>query len=119
MSDDARLSSLLTYTTFHIGVYISLVTAFIGANVLGAEINECLLRFSSACVLIAGAFGGLVGSNIPQFKTYEDLARERLRAFGIPGLTLKWAIHVEHFFFWMGILPLACMFIFGGAAALK
>ena len=119
MSDDPRLSNLLTYTTFHIGVYISLVTAFIGANVLGADINECLLRFSSTCVLLAGVFGGLVGSSIPQFKTYDELVKGRLKAFGVPGPTLAWAIHFEHFFFWLGILPLAGVFIFGGATALK
>lgn len=119
MSDDPRLSNLLTYTTFHIGVYISLVTAFIGAEVLVGGMNECLLRFSSACVLLAGVFGGLIGSNIPQCKTYDELARGRLSAFGIPGPTLKWAMHFEHALFWLGILPLACTFIFGGASAFK
>ena len=119
MSDDPRLSNLLTYTTFHIGVYISLVSAFIGASVLGAEINPPLLRFSSGCILLAGIFGGLVGSNIPQFKSYDDLARGRLTAFGIPGPKLAWAIHLEHFFFWLGIMPLGVMFVYGGAGALK
>jgi hypothetical protein len=119
MSDDPRLSNLMTYTTFHIGVYISLITAFIGANILGAHINEYLLRFSSLCVFLAGVFGGFIGSNIPRFQCYDDLARGQLEAFGRPGPTLERAIHLEHLFFWVGVLPLAFTFIFGGANALK
>ena len=122
MSDEQRLSNLLTYTTFHIGVYITLITALIGSSVFtkNSGINICLLQYASACILFAGMFGGIIGSNIPNYKTYNDMQNAKLKIYGfIPMPSLKWCIHLEHFFFWLGTLPIIVLFIFGGTDALK
>lgn len=116
MSDDKRLSHLLTYTTFHIGVYISLLTALIGVGIFETDINMALLRYSAVCILLAGFFGGTIGSNIPDAVDYGALQDKKLRVlFGyIEVATLQRCINLEHFFFWAGILPPALVFIFTG-----
>jgi len=55
----------------------------------------------------AGAFGGAIGSNIPIHTSYDDLAKPgAITVFRIPMPKLEWCIHLEHFFFWAGVLPL-------------
>jgi putative Mn2+ efflux pump MntP len=78
MKEDPRLSNLLTYTTFHLGVYISLVTAIIGVGLLNVGINILILRWSAGWILVAGMFGGVVGSNITEVHNYRRLRREDL-----------------------------------------
>jgi hypothetical protein len=118
-AEDPRLSHLLTYTTFHLGVYISLVTAFVGAGLLELGIGSLWLQFSSFCILVAGGFGGTIASNIPSVTTYTELRRGKLKALGIPIAPVETCIRFEHGFFWLGILPPALAFIFGGPEALK
>lgn len=117
MNEDVKLNRLLTYTTFHIGVYISLVTAIIGAGIYGAGVEEALLRYCAACILLAGFFGGTIGSNIPDADSYEDLGKDKLKVvFNIISVAkLERCINLEHFFFWMGVLPPALMFITNGS----
>lgn len=122
MSDTQRLTNLLTYTTFHIGVYITLIAALISSSLIFADsnINIYLLRFSSACILMAGIFGGIIGSNISNFNTYEEMKNSKLKIFNtLPVPNLERCIHLEHFFFWLGTLPIVIIFIVCGADALR
>ena len=116
MVQDPKLDRLLTYTTFHIGVYLSLFSAVIGIDVLTENINDNLLRFSAFCMLLAGIFGGAIGSNIPEAETYDSV---KISLFGVPFLSLKWCIHMEHFFFWLGIGPPAVLYIAYGVQGLS
>ena len=119
MDDDPRLTNLLSYTIFHIGVYISLVTAIISIGVLSSEIDESILRFSAGCILLAGVFGGTIGSNAAEAMCYGKLEEDKLKVFDlIPVAKLQTCIHLEHLFFWMGIGVPALAFIFGGSSAL-
>jgi hypothetical protein len=106
--EDHRLELLMTYTTFHIGLYMSLVGALIAAEKF--EIfSSGAVRFSIICFLIAGACGGLIAVNVAEF----DLAHHHISDF-YHGYklhfwcfeTLPYAVFafVEHFVFWMGIL---------------
>ena len=117
---DNRLAHLLTYTTFHIGVYISLVTALIGAGIFEPELGESLLiRYSITCIVLAGMCGGIVGSNIPDHFDFNSYANAKIgfwltEIFNSGGSYRTW-IRLEHLFFWLGVLPLALVFIrYGG-----
>ncbi|MEO0987059.1 MAG: hypothetical protein AAFY20_16125 [Cyanobacteria bacterium J06639_14] len=116
MSDDNRLAHLLTYTTFHIGVYISLVTALIGAGIFNPVLGSSwLVRYTVGCVVLAGICGGIVGKSIPEHRSYDQYKNTAIGYFSLkPFPPLVWA-NLEHLFFWIGVLPLALAFIFGGS----
>ncbi len=120
MNTDPRLGHLLTYTTFHIGIYVSLLTALIGASFLD-EVEPWILRFSVGCLLLACVFGGTVGSNIPDVKSYEELEKDYLKVYGcIPIGTLKVCVHLEHLALWIGVgLPALAFIICGPSVLLK
>jgi hypothetical protein len=63
--EDKRLDLLLTYTTFHIGLYLTLTTAFMGASTLGKP-NHWLIRCAVGCFLLSGACGGIIAENIAE-----------------------------------------------------
>lgn len=113
---DSQLDRLLTYTTFHIGVYISLITAIIGAGILG-KIDHSLFRWAAFCFLISGICGGVIGSNIPEFSSYQSFSQAKLGAYGIKLLNYKKWIFIEHSTFWIGVLPIALVYIFLGKEA--
>jgi len=114
--NDKRLELLLTYTTFHIGVYLSLTTAFMGASILG-QLNHPLLRWAVACFLVAGACGGIVAANIGEdanvSATTFFASTHRLNLWGKKWFRLKVLTTIEHFAFWAGILPVAIAFLTG------
>jgi hypothetical protein len=116
--EDGRLNHLLSYTTFHIGVYLSLVGALIGAGIFGS-LDHGLLRFAVACFLIAGICGGVVGSSIPDYKEFAAFAEADLGFWGIPIAKYNWWTRAEHIAFWVGILPLTLTFLWMGPKAFK
>ena len=71
-SESDQLSNLMTYTVFHLGAYITLGAAVIAAGAI-TNVDHPALRFSLICMLIAGACGGVIASNIPEYKTSEGL----------------------------------------------
>jgi hypothetical protein len=118
MTDDPRLGHLMTYTTFHIGVYISLVTALIGAG-LFSEFNGPLIRWSIFWFLLAGVCGGVIGSSIPEHQNFESLAATKLGAWGYGWARLSFWTRAEHVAFWVGLLPPTILFLILGRAAFK
>lgn len=111
MTEDPQLQNLMDYTKFHIGVYLTMCTGLIAALELIEPSAETLskdhgyLWWTLAFFLGAGAFGGLVGSNIPYCKTFDEFKGRWVRAFGfIPIATGKWCTHLEHACFWIGIM---------------
>ncbi|MEO1005516.1 MAG: hypothetical protein AAFW67_06615 [Cyanobacteria bacterium J06638_38] len=116
--ENAQLDRLLTYTTFHIGVYISLITAIIGAGILG-KIDHPLFRLAAICFLISGVCGGVIGSNLPEFADYASFSQAKLGAYGLKLFNYKKWIFIEHTAFWIGVLPIALAYIFLGKEAFK
>lgn len=118
--EDKRLDHLLTYTTFHIGVYLSLTTGFIGASIFG-NLSHPLLRWAVFCFLVAGGCGGLIAANIAEYRgePEEFFARGALTFWKRRGLTYRALATIEHAAFWIGILPLAAVFLFCGGEVFK
>jgi hypothetical protein len=115
---EAQLDRLLTYTTFHLGVYISLITAIIGAGIFG-KIDRPLFRFAAFCFLISGVCGGVIGSNIPEFADYQSYSQAKLGAYGLKIFDYKTWIVIEHTAFWLGVVPIALAYIFSGKKSFK
>lgn len=67
--------------------------------------------------MIAGFFGGTVGSNLAEATSYESILNEdKLTVFfgKVRVAKLETCIRLEHFFFWIGIMPPAVLFIVAG-----
>ena len=119
--EDKKLELLLTYTTFHIGVYLSLATAFMGASILRA-VNHPLIRWAVGCFLFAGACGGVIAANVAENGdsgvTFFG-ADYRLKLWGWHLFPLHMLTTVEHLAFWIGILPFSIVFLFRGGGHFK
>lgn len=118
MPDDKRLDHLMTYTTFHIGVYVSLVTALIGAGIFGS-LDHPVLRFATGCFLFAGICGGVIGSNIPDHADFNSFAAAHIGFWSFKICSYRVWAALEHLAFWAGILPLTAMFLCQGSDAFK
>jgi hypothetical protein len=108
---DEQLTALLEYTKFHIGVYITLSTGIIAAFA-NKDISRDYHQFvpwalgSLVCFILAGVFGGLVGSSIPDFTSIDDFKNAKLgpswsKRMQVPAVK---CIGREHAFFWLGCL---------------
>ncbi len=123
--DFEKLKLLFDYTKFHILLYTTLITLLIGLFAFGIDL-ESVTQFRKAmkavvvCFLIAGAAGGVIGSNIPKFDNFSTFWNGKevnankvdkklcIGPFGILSNKLKfpgkvWAT-IEHSAFWIGIL---------------
>jgi hypothetical protein len=110
MSDQLKL--LMDYTKFHIGLYATLCTLLIA--ILGldpwkqnsAHMSHFLLT-TLVCFVIAGAFGGLIGSSLPDYTTWTDFQSARLGPWFLPEklrMPAPWVASAEHTAFWVGIV---------------
>jgi hypothetical protein len=105
-----QLQLLMTYTTFHIGLYVSLVTALLSFLTFSPKsIRRDLYPYmvlTLVCFVIAGAFGGLIASEIPRHSTYDSFRKELTPYVleGIWGMTFETVSAIEHTFFWAGII---------------
>lgn len=116
-----QLKLLFDYTKFHILLYTTLITLLIGLFAFGID-EEFVTQFRKAmkpvvvCFLIAGAAGGVIGTNIPKFDKFstfwhgQDSSTNNKKLYispfggkflNFPGK--RWAT-VEHGAFWIGIL---------------
>jgi general stress protein CsbA len=119
--DDKKLELLLAYTTFHIGVYLTLTTVLIGASILRA-VNHPLIRWAVGCFLVAGASGGIIAANVAERGDSSATffaAGYRLSIWGVQLFPLHLLTTVEHLAFWTGILPISLVFLFRGGAHFK
>jgi len=82
--EDKRLDRQFEYQKFHIGVYVSLATAIVGASVFaksefaGLTDWRPLLPGSIVFLLLAGMCGGFVASSIPRAKTFAEFRSAKL-----------------------------------------
>jgi hypothetical protein len=99
MTDQSAL--LMDYTIFHIGAYLVLGTGTV-ALFKRTEIRWLFLPF--ACFLIAGISGGIIGSNLPDYPSFDKFKDAQLGFWGFKiGPYDMWA-HIEHGAFWLGLL---------------
>jgi uncharacterized protein (TIGR02246 family) len=109
-----KLKNLGDYTKFHLGLYITLLAAIIAflTSELGPPIGSPVsLPFLATVFLLAlaGAFGGMVGSHIPNHHSLTVFEETRLSKcllgvdIGAEGRT--W-ITLEHTAFWIGMLAM-------------
>ena len=108
------MDALLDYTIFHIGVYLTLSTAIVAADVFWNR-NSMLMPISVILLLVAGAAGGVVAGNIPANSTvhYSDFIEQNatiLYDWRTP-FTYWWVIAIEHTSFWIAILLLLAKFL--------
>jgi hypothetical protein len=105
---EEQLKVLMEYTKFHIGLYTTLCTLLIGIIGLGALSGRSVaflpyLLATLICFAIAGAFGGLVGSSLPNYTKWADFEAARLGPWFLPNLIpARWAASAEHTAFWVG-----------------
>ena len=104
-----QLKQLMDYTKFHIGMYTTLCTALIA--ILGLEIVRPAasdlrpyLFATLVCFAVAGMFGGLVGSGLPYFKTFEEFSKAKLGPWKLELIPALWCTHLEHTAFWLRII---------------
>ena len=70
-----QLKQLMSYTTFHIGMYATLCAGLLSLLSSGvmkrhARGFEPFLWWTLGGFLLAGAFGGLVASSIPEYESW-------------------------------------------------
>lgn len=118
--EDHGLELLMTYTVFHIGLYMSLIAALIATFEIKKTVFPLLaIKQAMLCFLIAGACGGVIAINVAEYDVqlhpisyfYHDYPLTVLWWSG--GCFLKYPIleHLEHIAFWVGILRLFASFI--------
>lgn len=119
MKEDHQLSTLFDYTKFHIGLYSTLITGLfaIVAFAVDPKKSNVLVyllpyaKWTAGFILVAGAAGGVIASNIPNHETFKDFSGAKLPIFGIRSFTYAVFATVEHLAFWIaiGIASYACL----------
>jgi hypothetical protein len=103
-----QLKLLMDYTLFHIGLYTTLISALLALAHFSGKRTEHQLRICISltviCFSIAGAAGGAIASNIPNYSTFLEFDRERLKVFGFYTMPYRYWGHVEHAAFWFGFI---------------
>lgn len=108
-----RLKLLMDYTKFHLGAYLTLGAIAVG--LLRAELVQLEEIGPSLLFLaLAGACGGVIGSSIPEYETFDAYAEADL---GPSWCNLRrpyrvWA-GAEHAFFWVAIMYAAVVLTLG------
>lgn len=118
MSEDGRITRLLDYTKFHIGIYLSsagVMVTLVAAAADGSKLSFIRSLFAAPWALavaavfmtIAGAAGGIIASSCTQCRTFEELWNQRQGPHTLKLLKgCHWAL-VEHGSFWISCLFLA------------
>jgi hypothetical protein len=67
--EDHRLELLMSYTVFHIGLYMSLIAAVIATEKGLNLFPHVAIVVAVVCFLVAGACGGIIAVNVAKFDT--------------------------------------------------
>jgi hypothetical protein len=111
-----KVKLLFDYTKFHIGLYTTLGTLFVGVLTFSqAHLPTCsrvLLWLGVICVGVAGLAGGVIASTLPHMDSIQMFWTKRLGPFGSERVSLtgeNWT-YLEHGAFWAGLLLAAAAF---------
>lgn len=106
-----QLKILFEYTKFHIGLYMTLVTALVG--VLGFTSPDGWqgdpwvfwgLVFTIACLVVAGISGGVIAGNIPHSADFQTFESKKIGPWGLPCWPYAFWANLEHGAFWLGVV---------------
>src|SRR5262245_4911962 len=95
---------LMSYTVFHIGVYISLAAAILAAQELRSTLTHPIMRASMAAFIIAGICGAIIASNLPDSMNWAEFVSRKLGPWGFQIATYSTWATIEHLAFWIGVL---------------
>jgi hypothetical protein len=118
--EDHRLELLMSYTIFHIGLYMSLIAAVIAAYEIKKPVFPLLaVKQAMFCFLVAGACGGIIAINVAEYDIrihpvshfYRDYPLTVLWWSGGCFLNYPFLEHLEHIAFWVGTLRLFVAFM--------
>jgi hypothetical protein len=104
-----QLKLLSDYTLFHIGLYTTLITVLSSLVHFDLRLHNTswllgCIAFTMACFLVAGASGGAIASNIPNYASFAEYDRAKLDVFGVPSFRYRTWAHIEHIAFWLGLV---------------
>ena len=113
-SSDTRLDRLLTYTTFHIGVYLTVSGALIAAAQSHNDKHHWTWTVSLVLFLVSGAAGGIIAGNVTELATWQDLVHPGFRLKVLTRRTLPYhtMAYIEHLCFWFGVLLIVLRHIY-------
>ena len=97
-----QLKLLMDYTRFHIGIYVTL--GAVGVGTIEADFFN-VMEFLPVIVLliVAGASGGIIASNIPLYNTWDDFHKSKLTVFRFKTLQWQCWAAIEHYSFWVAV----------------
>jgi hypothetical protein len=76
--DGEQRHLLMTYTVFHLGIYLTLIVGiFAVQQALPALATNFLFKMSLACFMVASVCGAAIGSNIAEFKTWDEYSARK------------------------------------------
>lgn len=113
---EPQLQNLMTYTVFHIGVYVSLAAALIGAGIFG-KVDSWWMKSAMICFVVAGICGAVIGSNIPHFSDFATFSAAKLGPWDWHLMPFTTWARVEHFAFWLGLALVGLPYLYWGKAA--
>jgi hypothetical protein len=113
-STDNRLDRLMAYTTFHIGVYVTLSAAIIAGTEFSHENTTWKWSLPLFLFIVSGAAGGIIAGNITELQSWEELVAPhyRLLVFYKPTCPFWVMAMIEHCSFWLGALLLVGIHVF-------
>jgi hypothetical protein len=110
-----QLKLLMDYTIFHAGVYITLgglMVALVGLKAFEDRLPGLLPYLVAAlgCFLVAGFCSGIIASNIPYHREFDEFIDSWIGPWIFPRLLPAWlCMSTEHTAFWTGVAT----FLFG------
>ncbi|MDU9002981.1 hypothetical protein [Sedimentitalea todarodis] len=108
-SNEHRLGMLMDYTKLHIGLYAVVITTLMALRKIDAQIVPEYYRLpiiiSLVLVLFAGLCGGIIASNLPEQKDFDQFWDNGVGIWGKNDLfKTRYVARFEHIFFWLGVL---------------
>lgn len=112
-----QLKLLSDYTLFHIGLYTTLISTLLALiHFRHGNAKQPLfriLKLTVLCFIVAGAAGGVIASNIPNYETFKQYDCDSLPVFcWAHTMPYRMWAHVEHVSFWIGLLIAAAGFLY-------
>ena len=118
MQSNNQLKCLFDYTKFHIGVYMTLIGLLLATVIKPGALDNMphhvyqVIRVVIICYVLAGAAGGAIISNIPNYETFKQYDDERLPIFSFKTLKYRHWATIEHGAFWIGSITLIVGLLF-------
>lgn len=109
-----QLKLLFDYTKFHITAYLTLASAMIAltTSAFGQRLKPqpCFVWAAIGFIVVAGAAGGVVASNIPYFANVRKFVETEIGPWGLTPMSGAAWMTLEHIAFWLSLLSLLMAF---------